>query len=634
MTSALQQLSGSSKPSFSKTTLQKDSEILADSEGAFDDESLSISGKRWITKPLLERHVQRLAQTYSLPELMVRLLLNRNVDEADIDAYLNPSLKTSLPDPFHLKDMEIVCERLYKAITTKKEKIAVFGDYDVDGATSSALLKRYFQHLGHDLDIYIPDREKEGYGPNKKALQSLKDKGISLVIAVDCGTTAFEAIEFAKHIKLDMVIIDHHIAEPNLPECVGVINPNRLDQIETDCKDLAAVGVVFMTLVALQKRLREGGFFQNRPEPNLLSFLDLVALGTVCDVVPLRGLNRVFVTQGLKVMCKQGNAGLTELADVSGLTSMPTAYHLGFLLGPRINAGGRVGQSYLGAELLSSDDPAQCRQIATQLDIFNQQRKDIEAFVLEQALEKAQEQKAQEPLENELATNDENSVIVVADRGWHPGVIGIVAGRLKDTFYKPSFVISFDENGVGKGSARSVTGLDIGSLIQAAKQVGLLENGGGHAMAGGLTIKESKLSDFKAFCHERVSHLVHKKQVDLVPALKVDGTLSFGGVTIELLQSIQQLAPFGQGNPGPKIRFDSVHIIKATIVGDAHISCIVSDFEKTKSLKAIAFRALGTPLGDFLLDRSRQGFFSMVGSLKLDEWNGRQTIQFIIEDVK
>lgn len=581
---------------------------------------LSVSGKRWIHRNPDERHVTMIAQNHGLSEMLARLIVNRGQTDETIAHYLDPTLRASLPDPHHLLDMDVCIGRIHRALIEGTDKIAIFGDYDVDGATSSALLKRYFSALGVDVTIYIPDRDKEGYGPNIKALKHLKSHGHTLILTVDCGTTAFEPLAHAKAIGLDVIVIDHHIAEPSLPDCIGVINPNRLDQITSSVKDCAAVGIVFLTLVALQSRLRSSGFFTtNIQEPNLLSYLDLVATGTVCDVVALKGLNRAFVKQGLKVMAKRQNPGLTALADLAGLTSYPTAYHLGFLIGPRINAGGRVGESSIGADLLSSDDPQKCRQLATRLDIFNQERKDIEAIVLAEA-------------EKQALEHSDKPVLILQAQGWHPGVIGIVAGRLKDQYHKPTFVISIDEHGMGKGSGRSVTGLDIGSLIQAARQSGLLESGGGHAMAGGLTIRHDQIDAFYAFCCNRVASLVASGEVDLTPTLKIDGRLSVGGATLDFVSSLDQLAPYGQGNATPKLQFDNVTIIRADVVGDNHVRCVMSDFEKTGSLKAIAFRALGTPLGDALLSKSRTGFLSLVGTLKQDDWNGRQSVQFMIED--
>lgn len=584
-------------------------------------DALSTSGKRWFLRNADERQVAFYVQKFGLPEPVAKLLVSRGIPEKDMGNYLSPSLKNSLPDPAHLKDMDKAVARLKDALL-KKEKIAVFGDYDVDGATSSALLKRYFQALGMDLTIYIPDRITEGYGPNIKALEHLKKQGNALVITVDCGTTSFAPLARAKEIGLEVIVIDHHIGEPNLPEAVAIVNPNRLDQRESPCKDCAAVGVVFMTLVALQKSLREDGYFKDKTEPNLLHFLDLVATGTVCDVVALKGLNRAFVKQGLKVFANRQNTGLRALADTSGIDTFPSAYHLGFLIGPRINAGGRVGSSALGAELLSIDDPYRCQEIATKLSTYNDERKIIEAEVLEEAKKQAESLEGLEDL----------PVLIVAGRNWHPGVIGIVAGRLKDQYSKPTFVISLDDQGVGKGSARSVSGLDIGSLIQAAKQEGILEAGGGHAMAGGLTIQENQLKHFETFCKMRIQKRIDKEGLDLTPSIKIDARLANGGATIELLEHFEKLSPYGQGNPNPRFLFEELSIVKADIVGENHVRCIFTDFSKSGQLSGISFRSVGTPLGDLLLN-ARGKWLSAVGTLKLDEWNGRKRVQFMLEDI-
>ncbi len=584
-------------------------------------DTLSASGKRWFLREADERQVAFYVQRFSLPEPVARLLVSRGIPEESLDNYLTPSLKKSLPDPAHLKDMDKAVARLMAAIS-KGEKIAVFGDYDVDGATSSALLKRYFKALGYDITIYIPDRMSEGYGPNINALEKLKAQGHGLVITVDCGTTSFDPLKKAKEIGLDVIVIDHHIGEPNLPEAVAIVNPNRLDQQDSPCQDCAAVGIVFMTLVALQKALRDQGFFEAKTAPDLLQFLDLVATGTVCDVVPLKGLNRAFVKQGLKVFARRQNTGLRALADASGIDTFPSAYHLGFLIGPRINAGGRVGSSALGADLLSSDDPYHCQEIATQLSTYNEERKLIEADVLEEAKKQA------DSLENLETT----PVLIIAGKNWHPGVIGIVAGRLKDHYHKPTFVISLDDHGVGKGSARSVSGFDIGSMIQAAKQEGLLEAGGGHAMAGGLTIQENQLKHFETFCLKRLQRSIEKEGLDLTPSIKIDARLAAGGASIELLEHFEKLSPYGQGNPNPRFLFDELSLVKADIVGKDHVRCIFTDFSKSGKLSGISFRSVGTPLGDLLLN-ARGKWFSAVGTLKLDEWNGRKRVQFMLEDI-
>ncbi|MDP4840151.1 MAG: single-stranded-DNA-specific exonuclease RecJ [Alphaproteobacteria bacterium] len=588
-------------------------------------DNLSTSGKRWFLREADERQVAFYVQRFGLPEAVARLLVARNIPEETLETYLKPSLKASLPDPYHLKDMDKAVKRLVQAISSA-EKIAVFGDYDVDGATSSALLKRYFQALGLDITLYIPDRMQEGYGPNIPALEGLKKSGHTLVITVDCGTTSFEPLAAAKTMGLDVIVIDHHIAEPKHPEVIALINPNRLDQMNSPCRDCAAVGVVFVTLVALQKHLRETGFFKDKAEPDLLSFLDLVATGTVCDVVALKGLNRAFVKQGLKVLSRRQNIGLKALADVSGIESYPTAYHLGFLLGPRINAGGRVGSSALGAELLSCNNPSRARDISQHLSIYNEERKAIEAQVLEEAL-------AQGEAEN--AKNAETPLLVVAGENWHAGVIGIVAGRLKDTFNKPTIVISLEKKGAvleGKGSARSVPGLDIGTLIQAAKQEGLLDAGGGHAMAGGLSIRGQNIKAFKAFCTKRLTHIIEKENFDFTPALKIDARLSAGGASVELAEKFEALAPYGQGNSTPRFLFEELSVIRADIVGENHVRCLFTDFSKSGKLSGIAFRCVGTPLGDLLLN-ARGKWLSAVGTLSLDEWNGVKRVQFRLEDL-
>ena len=595
------------------------------------DHRLSVSGKRWHVREANERAILFYQQKYNLPTIVARLLVARGIQEPELESFLNPSLKTLMPDPSHLKDMDKAVARLVTALQAQ-QKIAVFGDYDVDGATSSALLKRYFYALGHDITVYIPDRIKEGYGPNPAALSKLKASGHDLVITVDCGTASFEALEFAQTLGLDVIVIDHHIAELKLPPAHAIINPNRFDQ-DSPLKHCAAVGVVFVTVVALNAALRK-----INPElhlPDLLSLLDLVATGTVCDVVALTGLNRAFVKQGLKVFAKRQNKGLKALADVAGIDAEPSAYHLGFLVGPRINAGGRVGEASLGARVLGTHDDAEARQIATQLSIFNDERQTIEADVLEDALRQAEVQ--------------DGPIIVVHSHGWHPGVIGIVAGRLKDKFHKPALVISFEEEtsnpspqeshnqslpqNLGKGSARSISGLDIGSLIQRAKLQGLLVNGGGHMMAAGLTIDLQHLEAFKAFLIASVTAM----KLDLTPALKLDGILTATGVTVALGEKLETLAPFGQGHPGPRFLFDDLCVLKADIVGQNHIRCVFSDFGGQGRLTGIAFRALETPLGDLLLhaaQSSQRKAVQVAGTLKLDEWQGQRKVQIFIDDAR
>lgn len=569
----------------------------------------SVSGKKWLLREKDSLKGIALSQTLGEPEIIGRLLSGRTIDTAEAAHFLTPTLKHFMPDPSHLKDLDKSVERIVTALD-KSEKIGIFGDYDVDGATSAALLFHLFKSLGVTPEIYIPDRVEEGYGPNREAFRKLQAKGIRVILTVDCGTTAFEVIDEASRSGLDVIVIDHHAAEPKLPHAFGVINPNRLDQ-ESPLKHLAAVGLCFIFAAALLRALRKRSFFKDREEPDLLALLDLVALGTVCDVVELKGLNRAFVAQGLKVLGRRSNPGLKALSDEAGLQEKPSSYHLGFLLGPRINAGGRVGKASLGAELLTSRDPRLCASLARELSLYNQERQLIEQHVLEEAFQQA---------ERKI-----DPVLTVASEGWHQGVIGIVAGRLKDRFHRPAVVISFDETGLGKGSGRSVSGLDLGSLVHAARQRGLLEAGGGHAMAAGLTVRREKLDALQLFFNERFQ----EAEVDLTPSLLLDGFLSLKAATPELLKKIERLAPFGQGNPSPRFVLSDLKVGKADLVGENHVRCFLTTLGGG-SLSGIAFRALDTPLGELLLQRKEP--LSLLGSLKLDTWMDREKVSFVIED--
>ena len=493
------------------------------------------------------------------------------------------------------------------------ELVAIFGDYDVDGATSSALLHRYLHAVGARVRVYIPDRMTEGYGPNAPALLKLKGEGASVAITVDCGTTAFAALSAAKEAGLDVVVIDHHTAEPELPEVFALVNPNRLDE-SSPHRTLAAVGVAFLLVVGLNRALRKAGWFATRPEPDPLAWLDLVALGTVCDVVPLVGLNRALVCQGLKVLKRRGNAGLAALADVARIATEPEAYHLGFLMGPRVNAGGRVGRADLGARLLASDDPGEAKAIAAELDRFNAERQTIEMLVLEQAMAMA-------------AENAAAPVIVVAAEGWHAGVIGIVASRLKDHFNRPACVVAL-ENGIGKGSGRSVAGVALGPAVIAARQAGLLMNGGGHAMAAGFTLDAGRVPEFSRFLAERMS--AEMAAVDPVASLGFDGALAPGAATPELVELVQCVGPFGAGNSEPRFAMASVKVVKADVVGEKHVSCVLAGSDGSR-LRGIAFRSLENGLGTALL-QARGSALHVAGKLRLDTWNGRRQAQLHVED--
>ena len=575
----------------------------------------SIAGKRWLLREVNERMALMLSQRLSLPEIVGRILANRGVDVESAQQFLHPTLRDSLPDPNCLLDMEKAVERLSEAIN-KSESIAVFGDYDVDGATSSALIYKFFSKIGIKIRIYIPDRITEGYGPNWPALNKLKEDKIDLVITVDCGITAFDALEKASKENLDVIVLDHHAAEPQLPKALAIVNPNRLDD-KSELGILAAVGVSFLMLVALNRHLRETSWYNDNSliEPNLLELLDLVALGTVCDVVKLSGLNRAFVKQGLTIVSQRKNTGLRELADISKIDQRPSAYHAGFVLGPRINAGGRVGESWLGARLLSTEDKNEAKDIALRLDNYNAERQKIEQTVLEEALSLA---------EKEI----DNPIIIVSSDRWHAGVIGIVASRIKDKYSRPCILIGFD--GVtGKGSGRSIDGIDLGSVVIAARQKGLIESGGGHKMAAGLTLQKKNLASLKKFLFEKIGLLM--AQENPKPTLYVDSIITLNGANDELVTAIQMVAPFGSGNPEPRFVFESVRIIRADIVGASHIRCILSDSSK-KNFKAIAFRAVGEPIGDALLNT--HGFpVHIAGKIRENTWQGRNEMQIIIEDV-
>lgn len=581
---------------------------------------ISVTGKKWQLRTVDSARVLLLCQSLGMSQNLARILVARGFNAQDVSLFLNPSLKKEMPDPSHLVDMDLSVARIAQEII-KGGKIALFGDYDVDGATSTALFASYLQDLGVAYTYHIPDRLQEGYGPNAAAFKRFKDvDGAGLAITLDCGTTAFEPLAAAHDMGLDVIVIDHHAAEPRHPQCYGLINPNRLDQEESCVRHLAAVGVTYLVLVALTRYLRTQGFFADKKVPDLLSYLDLVALGTVCDVVALTGLNRVFVAQGLKVLRRRERIGLRSLCDQSGLQQAPSCYHLGFVLGPRINAGGRVGEAPLGTQLLLTSSDQQARQIATRLSLFNEERKELEQQALLQAAEQA---------EAYLAKNPQAKCLVVSSSAWHPGVIGIVAGRLKDQYHLPTFVVSFDADGMGKGSGRSMPALDLGALIQAAKQSGILQGGGGHAMAGGITLTQDQLIPFQDFCQSRIE----RQNLDFTPILKIDDVLSLGGVSLDFVRDLEQLAPFGQANPGPKILLRGVQVLNVTLVGEVHMRCLLSAQGREKSLQAMAFRAKETALGN-LLERQNSGFLDLVVSLKRDSWMDRERVSVTIEDAR
>ncbi len=577
----------------------------------------SLGDRRWVARPGDGRVAVALSQRLGAPEMIGRVMAARGVGLEEAESFLNPTLSALLPDPGHLKGMAEGAERIAGAVM-QNERIAIFGDYDVDGATSSALLTRFFAAAGGRSQVYIPDRLKEGYGPNEKALLSLRQSGVSVVVTVDCGTSAFEPLAAAARAGLEVVVVDHHAAEARLPQAVSVINPNRLDE-GSPHGQLAAVGVTFLLAVAINRALRQAGWYKQRPEPDLRRWLDLVALGTVCDVVPLTGVNRALVTQGLKVMGHRTNTGLRALADVAGITEAPGTYHAGYILGPRINAGGRVGESGLGATLLATDDPGEARRISEHLDRLNQERRAIEARVLEQALVKLAD----------LESHETETLIIAASEGWHPGVIGIVASRLKERFNRPACVVSL-EGGKGTGSGRSVNGVDLGAAIIAARQAGIILGGGGHKMAAGFTVGEDRLDDLKAFLSDRMSGAV--AEATRTPSLSFDGGLKVKAASLRLLQALEKVGPFGAGNAEPRFAITGALIIKADPVGadQNHLRCILTGTDGGR-LSAIGFNLVETKLGQALLHHDGQPFH-IAGKLRLNTWQGRSSPQLIIDD--
>lgn len=576
----------------------------------------SLRGLRWRERGGDARLGLTLAQRLGVPEIVGRILAGRGVAESEAERYLMPMLRDALPDPLSFKGMAEAVARLVDAVRNG-ETIAIFGDYDVDGATSSALLKRFLESAGGKVRVYIPDRQREGYGPNAPALLKLKAEGAAVAITVDCGVTAFAPLTAAAEAGLDVIVVDHHVAEPALPCALAVINPNRLDESGA-YGNLAAVGVAFLLAIAINRALRQAGHYASRAEPDLMTLLDLVALGTVCDVVPLTGLNRALVAQGLKMMRQRSNIGLAALADTARLAERIDAYHAGFILGPRVNAGGRVGAADLGTRLLSTDDAVEARQIAVELDRLNDERRQIEARVLDEAIAEVE------------AAEDKAPLIFVAKQGWHAGVIGIVASRLKERYGRPALVATID-NGIAKGSGRSIGGVALGAAIIAARQAGLLVNGGGHAMAAGFTVETGKLGALRDFLAAHIAEVLGGQKP--VAELGVDGALACAAATPDFAALIERMAPFGTGNAEPRFAFANLRVLRATLVGkeQSHVSCVLGDGAGMGRLKAIAFRAVESALGPALL-RSQGAGFHIAGHVRADNWQGREGVQLLIDD--
>ena len=553
----------------------------------------------------------------AMDALVDELLLARGVAREDLPRHRDTRIRDFLPDPSCFRDMDKGAQRLADAVQ-RSETLAIFGDYDVDGATSAALLVLLLRRLGAEPIVYIPDRLMEGYGPSGKALVELKEKGASVAVCVDCGAQAFEALEQAAAAGLDVIVVDHHQCASLLPTAHALINPNRLDESERGAAHghLAAVGMAFLLGVALLRELRSRGFFEGLAEPKIIDLLDLVALGTVADVARLKSLNRAFVTQGLKVMGARQNVGLVALAEAARLVKAPSCRDLGFALGPRINAGGRVGKSDLGVRLLTCTDPEEARTIAGELDRLNEERRAIEMLVCEQAEEQA-------------AKLNGAPVLTVMGVGWHPGVIGIVAGRVKERFGRPAIVITETEDGTGKGSGRSISGVDLGAAVLAAKDTGLLVAGGGHAMAAGLTMAAGGLEPFREFISARLAADVEKALGDR--ALLLDALLAPGGVAGNLCDALDTAGPYGAGWPSPRVVAGPARLLRAGIVGDGHVRGLACG-DDGKSFKWIAFRSASTELGQALLGSPGDRRWWLAGTIKRDEWNGGNAAEMHVED--
>jgi single-stranded-DNA-specific exonuclease len=581
----------------------------------------SATGRAWRDR-LDERGASRalaIAQRHELPELLARILAGRNVEADAVAAFLDPTIKRSMPDPNVLTAMPEAAARIAEAMT-RGESIAIFGDYDVDGATSAAVLARFLRYGGVEPIIHIPDRLFEGYGPNVEAVRALAARGATLLVTVDCGTTSIEPLSEAKALGMDVVVIDHHQADEALPPALAIVNPNRRDDL-SGLGYLAAVGLVFMTVVAVNRALRARGFWTDaRPEPDLLSFLDDVALGTVADVVPLIGLNRAFVAKGLQVLRRREQPGLVSLMDVARLSGPPEAWHLGFLLGPRINAGGRIGRADLGVRLLLEADPIEAAKIAAELDRLNRERQAIEQETLAQAEAEALAA---------LGIEETGAVVITAAEGWHPGVVGLVAARLKEKFGRPAFAIALEPGGIGTGSGRSITGVDIGRAVRRAVAEGLLVKGGGHAMAAGVTLRKGALAQLRAFLETALSADVATAR--RLSGLMIDGAVSAAGAKLELVTMIERAGPFGSGNPEPVIALPAHTVTYAEEVGQAHMRVRLKSADGA-AVNAIAFRAAGQKLGTALL-QSRGRQVHAAGSFAIDRWQGEERVQFRLTDI-
>jgi single-stranded-DNA-specific exonuclease len=582
----------------------------------FLDVSSSACGVGWEHRltPSQELAAVAIAQKHGTHDLVARVLAGRGVSAEEAQRFLDPTIRDLLPDPASLTDMGRAAERIGRAVL-RREKVAIFGDYDVDGAASSAMLKRFLAHYGVEAEIYIPDRIFEGYGPNPDAMRELASRA-SLIVTVDCGTNSGAAIRAANEAGAEVVVLDHHQVGGPLPPAIAVVNPNREDDLSGQ-GHLCAAGVVFLALVETTRQLRgQGGL---AAPPDLLSFLDLAALASVCDVVPLTGVNRAFVVKGLIAMRRMQNPGIAALARVARIGEPLNTFHLGYVIGPRINAGGRIGDAALGARLLATDDPAEAGRIAETLDRLNQERQAMEQEMLAEARAEA---------DAELAAGSGPAVLVTARDNWHPGVVGLLASRLKEHARRPVFAISFNANGTGTGSGRSITGFDLGRLVREAVEAGLLTKGGGHAMAAGITVERARLGELRAFFEERASEAVTKLRSE--ESLRIDAALSADGASFDLCDALERAGPFGSGHPAPVLALPRHRILDARQVGNGHVRVSLAS-ETGARLSAIAFRAAEADLGRFLIER-RGRPVHVAGTLGTNHWNGSQQIQFRVID--
>ncbi len=584
----------------------------------FLDVRRSATGHSWVHRldPRQENTALAIAQGHGVPDIVARVLAGRGVGQDDAARFLDPTIRDLLPDPRTFTDMDKAAGRIADAVL-RRERVAIFGDYDVDGAASSALLQRFLTHYGIESEIYIPDRIFEGYGPNPDAMRELVGRGAQLIVTVDCGTNSAPSIDAANEAGAQVVVLDHHQVGGPLPDAVAVVNPNREDDLSGQ-GHLCAAGVVFITLVRTVSILRERG--TATAAPDLLGWLDLVALATVCDVVPLIGVNRAFVVKGLVAMRRMGNAGLSALSRVSRIGEPLNPYHLGFIIGPRINAGGRIGDAALGSRLLADDDPVAAQTVAETLDRLNQERQAMEQVMLAEAKAEA---------DVELAAGDGPAVIVTASDRWHAGIVGLLAARLKEHARRPAFAINFNANGVGAGSGRSITGFDLGRMVRAAVDKGLLVKGGGHAMAAGITIERAKLGDVRAFFEQWAADDIARLRHEEV--LEIDAALSADGATFALLDALEHAGPFGSGHPQPVLVLPHHTLADARQVGTNHIRVELRS-QTGARLQAMAFRAVDTDLGNFLFS-NRGRAMHIVGNLSSNWWNGARSAQFRVVDV-